>query len=64
MKIYMPIFSAGISEAEIRLVEQTFSDVEADFPGDIILLGGDFNLDRWRTAERRVLRVPIPPLVR
>jgi hypothetical protein len=57
--VYVPAFSSGVTVSEIRLLEQVFVHLRTDFPGDVIFLRGDFNVDRWRIVEARNLRQPI-----
>ncbi len=46
--VYLPVHTSGISVNEVLVLQQTFSDLLSLYPGDIFLLGGDFNHDRFK----------------
>ncbi len=61
---YMPIHSAGITASDVNLFEALLRDFTVSFPGDVVIGGGDLNLDRWRFVEHRRLGLPISTLSR
>ncbi len=60
----MPIHSSGITAADVGLLEVLVRDLMTSFPGDVVIGGGDLNLDRWRVVEHRRQGLPISILTR
>ncbi len=60
VNIYIPVHSkkSGVSTHDIKQLSTFFRDLISSFPGDTIICGGDFNVDRWRLPDPR--RPPTP----
>jgi exonuclease III len=60
LNLYIPVHSksSGIQAQEISQLSTFFRDLATSFPGDYVICGGDFNLDRWKTGR------PLTPLTR
>jgi exonuclease III len=55
VNIYIPVHSkkSGITPQDIEQLSLFFRDLSSSFPGDTIICGGDFNVDRWRLSHPR-----------
>ncbi len=64
VNIYIPIHSksSGITTHDISQLSIFFRDLALSFPGDTVICGGDFNVDRWRSSDPS--RRPPTPLSR
>ncbi len=60
---YIPAHSksSGVTAQDIGHYKDFVRDLSISFPGDTFVCGGDFNVDRWRSANSRTYQ---PPLVR
>jgi exonuclease III len=45
INVYIPIHTSGFASHDVSLLRTTTGDLLTQFPGDIFILGGDFNLD-------------------
>jgi hypothetical protein len=50
---YLPAHSDGFSRQEMNSALAFIDSLRLDFPGDSFLMGGDLNVDKWRTTEQR-----------
>jgi exonuclease III len=53
MNVYHPVHSDGFGAQESQTALAFFNTLRDDFPGDSFLVGGDLNVDRWRTNDQR-----------
>jgi hypothetical protein len=60
INIYHPVHSDGYSPQDSQTVLAFVNSLRIDFPGDGFVLGGDFNVDRWRVNEQQSAGLPIP----
>jgi hypothetical protein len=58
LNVYIPIHSAGTTPFDVSILAKLFEDFSLSFPGDVIVCGGDFNVDRWRLAGRVAVHRP------
>ncbi len=63
INVYVPLHSKPLP-SELDFLRDTILDLQSCFPGDIIIMGGDFNHDPWRNTERRARGQTLSPLVR
>jgi hypothetical protein len=47
LNIYIPAHTRGFTAPEIAILRQTLEDLLSTHPGDIFLIAGDFNFDRY-----------------
>jgi exonuclease III len=61
INVYVPVHSksSGITTQDIGHLTSFFRDLSTSFPGDIIICGGDFNVDRWRLADPQKPKTPL-----
>ncbi len=64
VNIYLPVHSDGFTSTDSQAALSFIETLRSDFPADAILLGGDFNVDRWRVDEYRSNGVTIPTSTR
>jgi exonuclease III len=64
VNIYLPVHSDGFGSNEVQSALAFLNSLRSDYPADGFILGGDFNVDRWRTSEQRSSGVTIPTTVR
>jgi exonuclease III len=56
LNVYVPIHTSGYTAADAALLQQTIEDLLSNSPGDMFVIGGDFNHDRFKTNEARGLQ--------
>jgi exonuclease III len=61
---YLPLHTARTSEADLLLFETLVHDLRCQFPADVVILGGDFNFDPWRTQIHRAAGIALTPMTR
>ncbi len=61
VNLYIPIHSksANITTQDISQLTTFFRDLALSFPGDTMICGGDFNVDRWRLSDPRKPHTPL-----
>jgi hypothetical protein len=64
LNVYVPAHSRGRTVTDVSLLATLFDDLAQSFPGDIIICGGDLNVDRWRLVEQTSAGRPPPAVVR
>ncbi len=64
LNVYVPVHTRGTTVTDIGHLATLFEDLAVSFPGDVILCGGDLNVDRWRLAEQVADGRPPSSLVR
>jgi exonuclease III len=45
---YIPAHTSGFAAHDVATLRETIGDLLTNFPGDVFVIGGDFNLDRFR----------------
>jgi hypothetical protein len=63
INVYIPLHS-GVTNEDLDKLRTTVHGLQRSYPGDLIIMGGDFNLDPWRCQDRRAERVPMTPQTR
>jgi hypothetical protein len=63
INVYVPLHS-GATNDDLNHLPNTVRELQRSYPGDTIVMGGDFNLDPWRCQERRAAQVPMTPQTR
>jgi exonuclease III len=53
VNVYLPMHSDGFSPQDIQTALAFIASIRNDFPADGLILGGDLNVDRWRTAVQQ-----------
>jgi exonuclease III len=64
VNVYHAIHSDGFSIHDSQAALAFLTSLQADFPADAILLGGDLNVDRWRVTDQRMSGLTIPTSTR
>jgi exonuclease III len=59
INVYFAVYTDGFQQADSRTAIDFLTTLRSDYPGDGVIMGGDFNYDPWRTDEHRVARIPI-----
>ncbi len=61
---YVAVHTTGFEVADVRSAISYLETIQADFPSDSLILGGDLNYDPWRTVEHRAAKIQIPQKTR
>lgn len=51
LNVYFPRYSGDFVNSDADFLFEAISDLRADFPGDTMIIGGDFNFDFHRTPN-------------
>jgi exonuclease III len=51
LNVYIPVHTAGFLATDVLLLRTTIDDLLVQYPGDIFVVGGDFNIDVFDTTR-------------
>ncbi|MCU0401470.1 MAG: endonuclease/exonuclease/phosphatase family protein [Algoriphagus sp.] len=51
INVYIPAHTSGFSATDLAIMQQTIEDLLSNSPGDMFVIGGDFNYDRFKPDD-------------